>query len=237
LDIKKTEPKEKLAVKATAENHLTDTVGKSQLQPEQVSGQPAKGVPDQLTSPPLEISPPSPLPSSVAEYSKPKEEAQAKLKCQFSEQLRQIGISQREACNLAQIAVYNDHPDDYVNQCLAYIARQRNVHNREGLLVHLIKTNWQPEPNGLVRTSTNQEMEEIVVVASRAQLLPEIIEMEQQNLKEARSDRERQMAQNRLERACAMHRAWLQSEKDSPQNPLLRGENHDVKVLVPALIP
>ena len=62
-------------------------------------------------------------------------------------ELVEAGITRLEARHLAELAHVNGHhagSDGYVKTCLAYIGRQQGVKNRIGLLVYLVKTDWQP---------------------------------------------------------------------------------------------
>ncbi len=120
-------------------------------------------------------------------------------------ELIQAGVSQAEARKLASLALKNGHGTDYIGQALGYIDRQRSVHNREGLLIHLVKTNWQPPPV-LTGSRTDRrggepgQAEKPLPSLSSLQpeLLPKLIEIEKRNLAEAPSEFEREIARSRL---------------------------------------
>jgi hypothetical protein len=134
-------------------------------------------------------------------------------------ELVQARISKRLAEELAAIAVANGHHQGYVAQVLAYIAEQKQVKSREGLLVHLIKTNWLPTQSPCTGgyaladggTTTADYQAQLVTMygedivrclpkAVKPENLPRLLEIEERNLREACSQRERLTAQARLER-------------------------------------
>jgi hypothetical protein len=133
-------------------------------------------------------------------------------------ELVQARISKQLAEELAAIAVANGHRQGYVVQTLAYIAEQKQVKSREGLLVHLIKTNWLPTqtsgaggyaqadatyPQDYQADLVAKYGEDIVRCLPKSvkpENLSKLLEIEERNLREACSQRERLTAQARLER-------------------------------------
>lgn len=123
----------------------------------------------------------------------------------LTQDLLKAGVSQKEAALLATLAHQNGHPEIYVKLVLDYIDRQRAVHNREGLLIHLIKTNWQP-PVAQEQTGTSGGQPTAAVLAPlppagsvKPEHLPRLIEIEERNLREATSAFERETARTRLQ--------------------------------------
>ncbi len=131
-------------------------------------------------------------------------------------ELVKVGIGKGLAHALAATATANGHGPAYPAQILAYIAAQAGVKSREGLLIHLIKSGWSP-PNagyispigaatspGSVRNSADYLPDSTVPLPTAASvnlaLLPRLIALEERNLQEARTDRERQIARLRLDR-------------------------------------
>ena len=105
-----------------------------------------------------ELEQPGPISFEVRQQEKAEQHA-------LVSELTVAGISSLEAKRLAAIIFANGHrAGSYVSECLRYIQRQTGVKSRIGLLVYLIKTNWQP-------TSVKQFRPESSVVDNRARLV------------------------------------------------------------------
>lgn len=126
------------------------------------------------------------------------------IRKELAADLLKAGVAKKEADYLAALARLNGHGKDYVKQALSYIDRQRSVHSREGLLIHLVKTNWQPPvqvqeaPRSSDSTATQLRVPLPSASSIRPEHLPGLIEIEKRNLEEATSDFERETARIRL---------------------------------------
>lgn len=124
------------------------------------------------------------------------------IQAELALDLLMAGVAKKEAEHLAALARQNGHNDDYVKQALQYIDRQRSVHNREGLLIHLVKTNWQPVVQEATSVSGSNGSQMVVPLPSansiRPEHLPRLIEIEKRNVQEATSHFERETARARL---------------------------------------
>ncbi|HEX2916856.1 MAG TPA: hypothetical protein VH186_39220 [Chloroflexia bacterium] len=142
----------------------------------------------------------------------------------LSQELLEAHIARSEAVKLARVALANGHRPGYVTQALAYIDQQESVRSREGFLIHLVRSNWLPHPavanesrdnrtgswlgtGSKVAAATTQQdylPDSTVPLPSLANtspaLLPKLIEMEEDNLLHAYSERDRLVSTLRLER-------------------------------------
>ncbi|MBN9390828.1 MAG: hypothetical protein J0I20_22555 [Chloroflexi bacterium] len=158
------------------------------------------------------------------------EKSQEPEQLTLMQDLIQAGVSQKEAAALAALARQNGHPDSYVKSTLDYIDRQRSVHNREGLLIHLIKTNWQP-PADQEQTGAMEGQTAAIAVAVplppagsvKPEHLPRLIEIEERNLREAASEFERETARTRLQHFRSIAAQLSQSQTGSIRNSEKKG--------------
>ncbi|HEX2911482.1 MAG TPA: hypothetical protein VH186_11795 [Chloroflexia bacterium] len=142
----------------------------------------------------------------------------------LSQELLEAHIARSEAVKLAGVALTNGHRPGYVTQALAYIDQQESVRSREGFLIHLVRSNWLPHPavanesrdnrtgswlgtGSKVAAATTQQdylPDSTIPLPSLANtspaLLPKLIEMEEDNLLHAYSERDRLVSTLRLER-------------------------------------
>ncbi len=142
---------------------------------------------------------------------------------QLEKELLAAQVSKVEAQQLAGIILANGYGPGYVGQTLAYVDSQRHVKSRVGLLIHLIKTNWQllsplpedglggnhptyPEASGGSTLATQGQVVGVLptLATVNPRHLPKLIEIEARNLREATTDRQRVTAQARLERLQAI---------------------------------
>ncbi len=154
----------------------------------------------------------SPLPTCDT---RPVEDIQEKERlAKLAEALCRERISRRQAQELALTALANGHGPDYVERVRAYVESQQGVKNREGFLVHLVKTGWQPADSAPRRTGSAPDVNDLATLEARygrdilaqlptsvtAERLPRMLEMHERNLREACSDRERLTYEAKLER-------------------------------------
>ena len=86
------------------------------------------------------------------------QEPEGEMSCEkqtIAKELSEAGVSHAQALSLAGIICANGYrAGSYVGECLRYIQRQTGVKSRVGLLVYLVKTNWQPPST----TNTHEQL-------------------------------------------------------------------------------
>ena len=159
---------------------------------------------------------------------------------QVTSELLAANISRWKAQSLAAQAIENGHGPGYVGLVLDYISQQRDVKSPPGFLVHLVGTNWQPPTaltpaaqvvvgTGSARWSLPPHLHDIsqptdsriadikLPVTPRPDLLDQQIELERGNLAQATNDRQRLIAQARLERYALFKQLLDQHGRVEPE--------------------
>ena len=159
---------------------------------------------------------------------------------QVTSELLAARISRGKAQSLAAQVIENGHGPGYVGLVLDYISQQKAVKSPPGFLVHLVGTNWQPPTTlnpaaqvvggtGSTRTSLPPHLHDIsqptdsriadikLPVTPRPDLLDQQIELERGNLAQATNDRQRLIAQARLERYALFKQLLDQHGRVEPE--------------------
>ena len=159
---------------------------------------------------------------------------------QVTSELLAARISQGKAQSLAVQVIENGHGPGYVGLVLDYISQQKAVKSPPGFLVHLVGTNWQPPTaptpaaqvvggTGSARWSLPPHLHDIsqptdsriadikLPITPRPDLLDQQIELERGNLAQATNDRQRLIAQARLERYALFKQLLNQHGRVEPE--------------------